>query len=298
MRFNLKKLMPLSSDTPQPTRCWHTSFGAGVSVWKEAAPETSLCLHLNFQGEAELVWKNGQRVHLRPQTLLWARGATMARRLAGRERHECLTLIYPDGWLDSSLKEAVPQVPPGFHPLIASPFAQRAVHARSLTPEDRTWAYALMAPHLCEQARRLLDTARLTDFLVSELFAPAPEEAPAAVSRTERVARERVEKAKAELLRHLDEAPSLEALAIAAGCSPHYLSRTFAQVEGLPLTLWLRRVRIERASQLLASGKCNVSEAALEVGYRSFSHFSRAFAEEKGVQPSKWVEHLAAAEAG
>ena len=290
--------MPSSLETPPPTRSWHTSFGSGATLWTDGAPQESLCLHLNFQGDAELVWKTGQRVHLRPQTLLWARGATTARRLTGRERHECLTLVYPDAWLESALREAVPQVPATYHPLIAAPFAARAVHNRPLTPEDRTWAYALMAPHLCEQARRLLDTARLTDFLVSEVFAPPPEEAPAAVSRTERVARERVEKAKAELLRQLDEAPSLEALAAAAGCSPHYLSRTFAQVEGLPLTLWLRRARIERASRLLASGQCNVSEAALEVGYRSFSHFSRAFAEEKGVQPSKWVEHLGASEAG
>ncbi|MDB6139344.1 MAG: hypothetical protein JWO94_2416 [Verrucomicrobiaceae bacterium] len=264
----------------------------------DAVPEASLCLHMNFQGEAELVWKAGQRVHLRPQTLLWARGAMVARRLAGRERHECLTLMYPDAWLEPALREALPQVPASYHPLIAPPFAMRAIHNRALTPEDRTWAYALMAPHLCEQARRLLDTARLTDFLVSELFAPAPEIMPAAVSRTERMARERVEKAKTEMMRQLDEAPSLEMLATAAGCSPHYLSRTFAQVEGLPLTLWLRRARIERASQLLASGQCNVSEAALEVGYRSFSHFSRAFAEEKGVQPSKWVEHLGATEGG
>ena len=52
--------------------------------------------------------------------------------------------------------------------------------------------------------------------------------------------------------------------------------------------LWLRRERIEKAAALLSSGKCNVSEAALEVGYQSFSHFSRAFFEEKGIQPSRW----------
>ncbi len=267
-------------------------MGPADVPWKAAAPEASLCLHLNFQGEAELNWKPGQRVHLRAKTLLWTRGVTSARRLGGRERHECLTLVYPDAWLAQSLGEAHSQIPIALRAFVTAPRAGRATHSRLLTAEDRTWAYALMAPHLCEQARRLLDTARLTDFLVSELFAPAAPEAPTAVSRTERVARERVEKAKAELLRQLDEAPSLEALAAAAGCSPHYLSRTFAQVEGMPLTLWLRRERIERASQLLASGQCNVSEAALEVGYRSFSHFSRAFAEEKGVQPSKWVDHL------
>lgn len=71
-----------------------------------------------------------------------------------------------------------------------------------------------------------------------------------------------------------------------------YFSRTFMQIEGVTLSQWLRRVRIEHAASLIATGRCNVSEAALEVGYQSFSHFSRAFAEEKGVPPSQWARRL------
>jgi AraC-like DNA-binding protein len=33
----------------------------------------------------------------------------------------------------------------------------------------------------------------------------------------------------------------------------------------------------------------NASEAALEVGYRSLSHFSQAFRAEKGKSPSEWI---------
>lgn len=286
--------MPVLTDAPQPSRLWHTSQGTGGAHWHEAVQEQALCLHLNFQGEASLGWHSGHELILRPLTLLWARGVSSARRLAGRERHECLTLVFPDAWLGQSLHDSHSQAPRTYRPFIAQPFATRGAHSRALTPADRTWAYALMAPHLCDQARRLLDSARLTDFLVRELFVQEEVEEPAAVSRTERAARERVERAKAEMLRQLDEVPSLESLAVAAGCSPHYLSRTFTQVEGMPLILWLRRVRIERAAELIASGQCNVSEAALEVGYRSLSHFSRAFTEEKGVPPSKWVAHLGA----
>lgn len=285
--------MPLPSSL-QPFRHWHTSHGFGAVPWSEAAQKEALCLHLNFQGEAELKLKSGQRLHLRSQTLLWSRGAVNARRLHGRARHECLTLVYPDAWLTQSLPEAQVHARDSHRALIAAPFAAEAAHQRPLTQEDRSWAYSLIAPHLCVQAQQLLDAARLTDFLLRELFLSTDAATAPALSRTERVARERVERVKAELLKQLDEAPSLDDLAVAAGCSPHYLSRTFAQVEGLTLSLWLRRVRIERAAGLIASGQCNVSEAALEVGYHSFSHFSRAFAEEKGVSPSKWVEHLAA----
>jgi AraC-like DNA-binding protein len=281
--------------SPPPTRAWHRSSAALVgSRWPEALVPQALCLHLNFAGEGELHWRNGRRIQLAPMALLWTRGAARAERLGGRDGHECLTLIYPDAWLAHTLREAHGQVKADRRPFILPPFRAGVLHGRMLTQEDRTWAQARMAPHLCEQARQLLDGSRLTDFLVHELFIGSDEPDVAPISRTERVARERVERAKAELLRHLDEVPSLEALAIVAGCSPHYLSRTFTQVEGVPLSLWLRRVRMDRASDLLSSGRCNVSEAALEVGYRSLSHFSRAFAEEKGVPPSRWVEHLGA----
>lgn len=281
---------PVASLTP-PSRLWLSSPTAAAATWQEAVQSRCLCLHLNFHGEAELQLAGGQRAYLRPQTLCWCRGTARAARLRSRDRHECLTLVYPDAWLGANLRDAAVQMNAETRRLIAAPFAPALVIGRPLTGEDTTWARALMAPHLCTAARRLLETARLTDFLVRELFTAAPDEA-GLMSRAERASIERVERVKALVLDNLEENHTLESLARAAGCSPHYLSRTFAQVTGLPLMLWIRRAKIDRAAQLLAEGRCNVSEAALEVGYRSFSHFSRAFGEEKGVAPSKWVAHL------
>ncbi len=48
---------------------------------------------------------------------------------------------------------------------------------------------------------------------------------------------------------------------------------------------YVRQVRMERAAELLKSGKFNVTEAALEVGYNSLSHFSQAFCETMGCCP-------------
>ena len=48
---------------------------------------------------------------------------------------------------------------------------------------------------------------------------------------------------------------------------------------------YLRQVRLERAAELLKTGRCNVTEAALEVGYNSLSHFSSAFHEMFGCCP-------------
>ena len=48
---------------------------------------------------------------------------------------------------------------------------------------------------------------------------------------------------------------------------------------------YTRQLRMERAAELLRSGKFNVTEAALEVGYASLSHFSQAFHETFGCCP-------------
>jgi len=69
----------------------------------------------------------------------------------------------------------------------------------------------------------------------------------------------------------------LEEIGREAGCSPFYLSRIFSKEMGMTIPQFLRQIRMERAAELLRSGKYNVTEAALEVGYNSLSHFSTAF---------------------
>lgn len=265
-----------------------------MSAWSEALHPAALCFHLNFHGEGVLKLQDGRSAKLKPQTLSCCRGAKEAIRTQTRDRHECLTLVFPDEWLAEYLHEVIVQMPESARRLVSSPFPAAFLPIRALTAEDFIWARSLMMSCLCESVRRLLDTAKLADFLLRILFINEESfnPSPALLSRSERASRERVERVKNQILHNLDENHDLESLAAAAGCSPHYLSRTFAQINGIPLMLWIRRSRIERAAELIASGRCNVSEAAMEVGYSSFSHFSRAFQEEKGVSPSKWIHHL------
>jgi AraC-like DNA-binding protein len=53
----------------------------------------------------------------------------------------------------------------------------------------------------------------------------------------------------------------------------------------------LRRMRIERAAQLLRARPGSISEVAYAVGFKSPSHFARVFRERYGVSPS---EHASA----
>lgn len=283
---------PLTLPFWQWISCQRASLVA--EPWEEAVQPQALCFHLNFYGEGLLTLPTGEQMTLKPQTLTCTRGLASALRHQGRDRHECLTLVYPNSWVDEYLKDVVSQVPDYLQDLVTSPEESGFTLMRALNPEDLIWARSLMMGCLSDSVRRMLDTARMTDFLLREVFTAteAPPQAAASISRSERASRERVEKVKSQILQHLDENHDLDSLAASVGCSPHYLSRTFAKLNGVPLKLWIRRARIEKAAELIASGRCNVSEAAMDVGYSSFSHFSRVFQEEKGISPSKWVAHL------
>ena len=103
--------------------------------------------------------------------------------------------------------------------------------------------------------------------------------------RHKRVARDRVERVKQALARDLENPPTLSQLGKEAGCSPFYLSRIFSEHTGMTISRYLRNLRLERAAELLRSGRTNVTGAAMAVGYSSLSHFSKAFAEMFGVCP-------------
>jgi len=200
-------------------------------------------------------------------------------------------LFFNDAWLREKLDSWSDEVPLELRPLLLGPTVGPQVVAGSLTPDDRAWARSLMAPHLCDGARRILEGARMAEFFVKKLCA-AGEANEGLMSRTKRLAQERVARVREVLKTTYESPPSLAELARVAQCNPHYLSRTFTAEEGMTISAYLRRVRIEKAAELIASGRCNVSEAALEVGYLSVAHFTRAFALVKGVVPSQWVRVL------
>ena len=104
-------------------------------------------------------------------------------------------------------------------------------------------------------------------------------------TRAQRAARDRVARAQEILRQRLAEPPALEELAKTVGCSTFYLSRQFSQETGMTIQQFIRQVRMERAAELLRTGQCNVTEAAMTVGYNSLSHFSSVFHETFGCCP-------------
>jgi len=102
-----------------------------------------------------------------------------------------------------------------------------------------------------------------------------------------------LEQVRAVIGIHLgDEEFSVEAL---AGLVSHSRGHLHRQLKGItdesPSDL-LRRMRLERAAQLLEAGAGSVSEIAYGVGFKSVAHFSNRFQEHFGVRPSAYRHEL------
>lgn len=77
-------------------------------------------------------------------------------------------------------------------------------------------------------------------------------------------------------------------LAAAANLSPSHFSYLFKDQTGLSPGEFLRRLRMEKARELLASSLLSIKEIMGIVGYNNKTHFSRHFRRSFGVVPSDY----------
>jgi AraC-like DNA-binding protein len=97
---------------------------------------------------------------------------------------------------------------------------------------------------------------------------------------------------KSHLLAHLDEPPSIAALARDAGMSEPKLRKLFRQTFGKGVFEYYQSARMQKAAQLLREKRLTVSEAGYQLGFTNLSHFARVFEEHIGMKPKKYSVSL------
>jgi AraC family transcriptional regulator len=85
---------------------------------------------------------------------------------------------------------------------------------------------------------------------------------------------------------HLAEDIGLEDLAVEAQLSQFHFARMFRQSVGVPPRVYLTRLRMEKACELLETTDLPITEIAFEVGYASNQAFARVFLKERKMTPS------------
>jgi AraC-like DNA-binding protein len=201
-----------------------------------------------------------------------------------RDHHQFATVEFSNRHLQEQLADCEADLDPQLRAAIF-PSKERSVvsAARPMTSEQQQMVASLLVPPVSKAAQSLWYQSKALELMAHFLFTPKDPEF--FCMRQKRVARDRVERTKELLARDLANPPTLEMLGREVGCSPFYLSRSFSREVGLTIPQYLRKLRMERAAELLRSGRYNVTEAATEVGYASLSHFSKAFCETIGCCP-------------
>ena len=265
---------------------WHDFECVQPLDWSRSFHPDSVEVCFNVSGHARLT-RGQDSALLRGMTVgLYAAGqeSLAAWRLPG-ERHEFLTLEFSRENLARRLEGYELQLSDAVRTVVfpdRTPSAGTVV--RPMTSVQLKVLEALREPPVTGAAAGIWYEGRALSLMV-ELFAAAPGNVSGVQSRQMEVARCRVERVIRILAGRLAEPPSLEALGREVGCSPFHLSRTFSREMGMTIPQYLRQIRMERAAELLKGGRFNVTQAALEVGYSSLSHFSHAFRETMGCCP-------------
>lgn len=289
-----------SSAWAQVKEGWRQLYGSfareGVSVenhefqttapvnWGRSFHRNSVELCLNLRGTGTV--RDGRtEARYEPHTVGFYcnANADLEARRAADERHSFITVELSRGFVETQ----VHSMEDDLHPALRRWLINRggsAAAVGAMSPGQEVTFQALRQPPVSKGAQKLWYQAKTLELLSQILFQPVPQQ-EFFCQRQKRVARERVERTAAILRSHLVDPPDIEELGTQVGCSSFYLSRLFSKEMGMTIPQYLRQVRMERAADLLLGGRHNVTEAAMEVGYSSLSHFSKAFCTTIGCCP-------------
>jgi AraC-like DNA-binding protein len=265
---------------------WHDFEIKQRFEWSRSFHPDSLELCLNLGGSGE-IHSSGVTLKLAPATAAFylPDKKTMKAWRDGPGRNSFITAEFSCRFLQEHLGSS----DGALHPVVENfingrPAEKRFGEAHRLTAAQEQLAAQLIHPPVPQGARALWYQGRLLELMAGFLFAREAKD-ELFCDRQKRVARERVERVVQLLEENLVEPLSLEEIGRKVGCSSFHLSRTFSAETGTTIPQYLRKLRMERAAAMLQSGKCNVTEAALSVGYSSLSHFSQAFCQTMGCCP-------------
>jgi AraC family transcriptional regulator len=275
---------------------WHDFDCAKTLAWDPSFHPDGVEICLNLAGSGRLAL-NGTQVDLPPLSQVYyyhGQEPLRAWRLPPG-RHQFLTVELSRDFAARHLEGRESVLDPTVREILhAQTRESRLATVDNLTLEQQQFVTTLRRPPVSVAAQPVWYLAKVLELCAQIFFKP---EGEFFCERQKRVARERVDKAIQILRNRLAEPPDLEDLGRQVGCSPFYLSRTFSREMGMTIPQYLRQLRMERAADLLRSGRHNVTEAAMEVGYSSLSHFSQAFCQTIGCCPNLYPQMAAARDA-
>lgn len=81
---------------------------------------------------------------------------------------------------------------------------------------------------------------------------------------------------------------TLEDAASHVGYNKSYLGRVFRLSYGCTFTQYVRKLRIQKAKELIAETDISLKTISWQVGFKTIYHFTRVFKELEGISPGEW----------
>ena len=103
----------------------------------------------------------------------------------------------------------------------------------------------------------------------------------------------KIKMAKEIIIARMAEPPTLNQLSEEIGLSLKKLKEGFKQIYGDSVFGFLFDYKMEFARKMLETGKHNVNEVGLKVGYSTASHFIASFKKKYGTTPKKYLSSIA-----
>lgn len=107
-----------------------------------------------------------------------------------------------------------------------------------------------------------------------------------------------LDRAREYVAAHSSMRITLAELARHSGVHPVHLAQAFRSRYGMSVGSYVRRVRVERARQELATGRSSISQVALSAGFTDQSHLTRVFRSHTGMTPSRFRRAASSAHDG
>lgn len=259
-------------------------ISSGGWKWKTSS-EGAIWLWLNCEGSG-LVWGERDRFILKPGMYAMTGGGSTGDWSCVRYPglHLVEVVVISREWLKARMSKSMEWL----HPDLGNWLQEggSVAFCGLMGVWERELCQALARAALEEGPSHLIAEARVLEWAAVRLFRGKSGDKGGFCAHFRD--RDPVKRAIHWLRERLDLPLDLALVAKEVGVAPHYLSRRVSAETGMTLQRHLRRLRVERACEALDSGKMNVTEVALEVGYQSLSHFAKIFREETGQAPGKW----------
>ena len=179
-------------------------------------------------------------------------------------------------------------------PFLNESFSEKKYYSQErLTPGIAVVLSQLMSYNLHPSIKKLYVKGKVYE-LISLYFNRTPdadlEQCPFLVDE-ENVPK--IKQAKENMIQRMAEPPTLAALSEEIGLSLKKLKEGFKQIYGDSVYGFLFDYKMEVARKMLETGKHNVNEVGLKVGYSTASHFITSFKKKFGTTPKKYLTSIA-----